>query len=50
MIALRFYGNYGGNLGNVLEELACYTVIIMTGESGGVPGILPLLKLQIIHN
>jgi len=43
-------GKYTGNFGNILEELACYKVIIKTGKSVGVPDSFPPLKTQIMHN
>jgi len=44
---LRWPFKSEGHFGNVLEELVCYKVIIDTGESGGVPDILPPQKLRL---
>jgi len=44
---LRWPFKSEGHFGNVLEELVCYKVIINTGESGGVPDILPPQKLRL---
>jgi len=33
-----------------MANWACSEVIIDAGESGGVPNILPLLKIKTIHS